>query len=191
MSTNFSLEQLEYQTPEGGSGVLVEDVIPLASLKTTGGLTLTASTAPTIAATETNGIAIVGAASTTALGTILWTVPTNYDATTDYLRVKVLCEMSGATDNTNTIDATVYRKRAGTAITADLDPTASAVIPASASPTDDAAWRELIITGEGCQSGDALTINLLTAAHTTNAVNIWGVKIEYASMIVASDLDDR
>ena len=191
MSTNSILEQMEYTIPEGGSGVIVEDVIKLGDVKTTGGLTLTASTGPTIAATETNGIAIVAAASTTACGTILWTVPTSYDSTSDYLRVKVLCEMAGATDNTNTMDATVYRKRAGTALSADLAPTASAVIPASASPTDDAAWREVTLDGDGYVAGDALTINLFTAAHTTDALNIWAVTVEYKSMIVANDHDDR
>ena len=191
MATNKVLDQLTHLTDEGGDGIIVERDFPLGSVKTTGGLTLTASTAPTIAATESNGVAIVGAASTTALGTILWGVPIDYDRTSDYLRVKVLCEMGGATDATNTIDATVYRKRAGTALSADLNPTASAAIPASASPTDDAAIRELILTGLSCRPGDALTINLLTAAHTTDAVNIWAVWIEYKSMIVARDITNR
>lgn len=191
MSTGNLLAQAELTIPEGGSGVIREVPIPLASVKTTGGLTLTASTGPTIAATETSGIAIVAAASTTACGTILFPIPNDYDATADYLRVKVLCEMGGATNSTNTLGATVYRKRAGTALSADLTPTASAIIPASASPTDDAAIREVIITGEGCRAGDCLTINLTTGSHTTDALNIWGIWIEYKSMWVASDLDDR
>ena len=149
------------------------------------------ATAPTIAATETSGIAIVGAASTTALGTVLWTVPDDYDVTSDHLKVRALINAAGATDNALTLDATVYNKREGTALSADLNPTASAVIPASASPTDDAAWREIDISGEGLLPGDALTINLLTQAHTTDAVQVWAVVIEYKSMIVANYTEDR
>lgn len=189
--TNKSLSQASLVIPTGGENFIREEAIPLGSIKTAAGLTLTGATAPTIAATETTGVAIVGAASTTALGTLLYPIPSDYDATADYLRVKVLAEVGGATNNALTLDATVYRKRAGTAISADLDPTASAVIPASASPTDDAAIRELILTGKGCQAGDCLTINLLTQAHTTDPVNIWGVWVERKSTLVPAALADR
>jgi hypothetical protein len=175
-----------------GDGFRKDSHIDLASVRTAAGLILTGATVPTIAATETNGLAIVAAASGTASGSFVWTVPGDYDQQADEAKIRVLANMAGATDDAVTLTATVYRKRAGTALSADLNPTAdSSAVPASASPTDDAAWLTIDISGESLRPGDVLTINLVASAHTNDALQIWGIAVRYKSCLVLYDADAR
>lgn len=170
-----------------GDGYIVRlPVNIIGDMRTTGALTLTAATAPTVAAIETNAVGIVVAASTTAAGTMVWCVPPDYDQVSDYFKIKVLANSAGAT-NAPTLTATVYRKRALTALSADLAPTASAAIASSASPAAIATEVTITCSSKGLRPGDILTINLVTGAHTTDAVNIYGVWLEYKTLLVAYD----
>lgn len=197
------LRALKLQPAVGGDGIRVRRPIPMAGgfipsayaggyktqnidvmsgMRTAGGLTLTATTAPTVAAIETNAVGIVVAAAQTACGSFLWEVPFDYDRAVDVVYIDVLCNSAGATD-TPTIDATIYNKVAGAALSADLNPTASAAIPGSASPTDDAAIRTVTVTGKGLIAGNVLTVNLVTGGTrgTTDAIQIFGVSVRYPS----------
>jgi len=192
MATNNLLSQLAYKTAENGDGVTVFEPIPLTAVRTSAGLTLTGATNPEIEATETNALALAGQTDDNGLGTITWMVPRDYDEDADVLKLHALASMAGATDASVKIDATVYSKRAGTALTADLDPTISGNIPASASPTDDAAIVTVDISSQSLQAGDALTINMVASGtHTTDLIHIFSLELEYKSTIVPNEYSDR
>jgi hypothetical protein len=185
-SSNFTTQMALAPDKQGG-GLMVEQVLPLGSIKDGAGLTLTGATTPTIAAIETSGVAIVVAASQTAAGTILWQVPIDYDETSDELYIDLLTQSSGDT-NTPTIDATIFRKRAGAALSDDLNPTISAAIPNN---TAKAAIRTINASGLGLQRQDALTIDLITGTHTTDTVGIYSVTLRYKSSIASYRHADR
>lgn len=116
-------------------------------------------------------------------------IPQDYDETIDKLRIRALCSKDGNTTDTIYLDAEVYRKRAGIALTADLNPTAdTTAIPAAIA---SAAWSEINSDGEGMQGGDCLTVVLKTGAHTTDGLLIYGIEIVYAADFVYFDQTDR
>ncbi len=116
-------------------------------------------------------------------------IPQDYDESLDKLRIRALCSMNGGTTDIVYLDAEVYRKRAGAVLSADLDPTIDATrIPAAIA---DASWREVNSDGENMQGGDALTVVLKTAAHTTDAIHVYGLEVVYAADIVYFDEADR
>jgi len=170
-------------TPKGDAGFLVSRAMNLTSLTTAAGLTLTASTVPAILLTETNGMTVAIAASETAGGSFTFQIPRDYDEATDELKIRLVAGMDGATDSP-TMDATVYRKKAGVALSADLNPTASSALG------EATAWKTIDVTGEGLVRDDILTINLVSGAHTTNAVSIHAVELVYRSTLVSYDLTD-
>jgi hypothetical protein len=153
----------------------------------TSGAPLTNATTPPIAAVETSFLAIVQAASTTFVCELVWQVPRDYDQVKDELRLRFLTNSAGDTD-VPTLDAAVYSKRAGVALTADLDPVISAAVPNS---TTKAAWREINIDSQGLQPGDVLSIEVSSSAHTTDALDIYDMEMEYRSTLVYYDKDDR
>ena len=116
-------------------------------------------------------------------------VPQDYDETLDKLRIRALVSMDGGTTDTVYLDAEVYSKRAAAVLSADKDPTVSAVaIPATVT---GAAWSEVDCDGKSLQGGDQLTINLKTGAHTTDGIIVYGIEVVYAADIVYYDVDDR
>ena len=118
-----------------------------------------------------------------------FSVPEDYDESIDKLRIRALASMDGGTSDTVYLDAEIYRKRAGAAATADLDPTIDPVrIPAAIA---SASWREVNADGNTLQGGDQLTIVLKTAAHTTDGILIYGIEVVYAGDIVYFDKADR
>jgi len=118
-----------------------------------------------------------------------FSVPEDYDESVDKLRIRVLCSMDGGETDTVYMDAEVYKKRAGAALSADLDPTAETTAVPSAIAS--AAWSEISLDGESLQGGDQLTINLKTGAHTTDGIIIYGIEVVYAADLVHFDLDNR
>lgn len=139
------------------------------------GLIPTASTEPSRESLETNFEGLRVSSSQTALGDLTFLVPSDYNQDQDRLYVKFLVKSSGDTD-TPTIDATLFRKRAGAALSADLDPTISAAIPTD---TVDAAWRTITVEAQDLDPGDAVTFVFTTGAHTTDNVDVYAVKVEY------------
>ncbi len=127
--------------------------------------------------------------SATDLGTLTFKIPRDYDQTLDYLRVRFLANSVGDTD-TPSIDAALYRKRAGAAISADLDPTISAVVNTN---TALAAWVKINADGLSLQPGDAVTVDISTGGTrgTNDALNIYAIEVIYKSDLVYFDPDDR
>lgn len=188
MVPNTFLRQLAEIPKHPGDGFLRSHKLSITGdLRTAAGLVLTAATAPLVAAFETNALGVQVAAGQTAAGSFTFQVPLDYDQQADTLKIVVLVNSAGNT-NTPILDATVYRKRAGAALSADLGSTDSAAIPSLATL---AAERTIVISGKSLRPGDVLTINLITGAHATDAVNIYGVEVRYKSALVASDPASR
>lgn len=151
---------------------------PVGDLKTIDGLTLTGATTPAVLRTETNGLTVAAGASSNVLGSFMFQVPLDYDEATDLLMIRAIVGMDGAVD-TPIFDATIYRKRAQTALSADLNPTAGAAIVASSDV------REIVLAGADLLAGDSLTINLISGAHTTNAISLHSLELRYRSTLVS------
>jgi hypothetical protein len=163
--------------------------INLHSWKTTAGLTLAASTAPTMANTETHGIAVVSASSTTDMGALQFMVPRDYDATIDKMYIRFLANSAGTT-NAPTIDAALYRKRAGAALSSDLNPTISAAVNKT-SATLGAKWIEITAEGLGLEPGDATTWVFTASTHTTDALNVYAIEVVYFSDLAYYEESER
>ena len=152
------------------------------------GLIPTASTEPSRESLETNFEGLRVSASQTTLGDLTFLVPSDYNQDQDRLYVKFLVKSSGNTD-TPTIDATLFRKRAGAALSSDLNPTISAAIPNN---TAGAALRTIVVENQDLNPGDALTFVFTTGAHTTDSVDVYAVKVEYFGDADAfNEIDER
>jgi hypothetical protein len=95
--------------------------------------------------------------------------------------------MVNSAGNTNapTFSANVYQKRAGTALSANLAPSASAAINKSATAATAAGEVTITVSGKGLKAKDVLTILLAPGSHSTDAVNLYGLEIRYKSTIAA------
>ena len=166
-------------------------VIPgldINSLRLTTGAILAADSGnPMRASLETSFEGVQLASSQTSLGTLTSVVPEDYDESRDKLRIRFLANSAGDT-NTPTIDAAIYRKRAATALSADLNPTISGAVNNN---TAKAGWVEINADGLGLQAGDAITVVLTSSAHTTDALNVYGLEVVYAACLVYFDPTDR
>ena len=152
-----------------------------------GGLILTGSTNPNRNAVETSFDALVVTNSQTDGGRLVFNVPRDYDQVEDYLKIRFLAQSAGDT-NTPTIDAAIYRKRVGVALSSDLDPTISGAVN---SLTDLADYVEIDCSGLGMHPGDALNVVLTTSAHGTDSLHIYGLEVVYKSDLVYYERDER
>lgn len=160
--------------------------ITLSSWKNADGLELTAATEPRRASAETVFEAVTSYRGTTVGGSLQFVVPRDYDQTVDKLKIRFLAQSSSS--ETPTIDAVLYRKRAGAAISGDLDPTISAAIN---SATAKAAWVEINCDDLGMQPGDALHFDFTFSTHSSHEANMYGLEVEYRSDLVYYDKTDR
>ena len=196
----------------GGDGFKRAMSTPLLdSLQTTAGLTLTAGTTPVIATFETNFVGVQVAASTTTLGMLTILLPPDYDGAStginasgnpnpgagDYLAVKFHSQTSGTTNTGVTITGTAYYKRNGKALSAQLTSnvlTGAALlnypntVPIS---TAQSSTQWVDFSGNALQAGDSVEFTFVTSAHTTDAVNVYGLEVEYKSNLVYSDMSRR
>ena len=163
--------------------------VDINALRDATGMILTGATAPLKAALETNFFGVQSATSTTAGGTLSFAVPEDYDQDQDYMSVRFLCNSAGTTD-APTIDATLYQKVAGTAISSDLNPTISAAA-SKTSATTGAGWIEIVAKGLGLKAGAAVTWLFTISAHATNALNIYAIEVVYKSDLVFYNRDSR
>lgn len=187
------LKDLVSQTTNGaGSGVGFYRTVPLplGSFRTSGNLTLTAATNPLVAALETNFLGVQWAAGDSTKMSLNWVVPDDYDKNTDIIKLNYLCNSAANTDSP-TLTVNVYRKRAGTALTADLAPSATSAIAKSATAATAAAVRTVTISAKGLQAGDVLSILVAPGTHATDAVNLYSVSLRYPSTLVDFDPTTR
>lgn len=137
-------------------------------------------------ALETSYTGICVRAGQTNMGTLGFHLPEDYDETQDKLRVKFLVVGEGSADEPK-ISFDTHYKRAGYALST-LGEVSTTAINKSAGL---ASWRTAKIDGSSLKAGDAIQLEISTGGHTTDAVFLYDVAVEYASDLVFYDKDDR
>lgn len=141
-----------------------------------------------VGAIETNYDGIICNASGTAVLSLKMLVPRDYDEGKDYMAVRFLAQMGGNTNTAVAIDAACFQKKVETALGSDLDPTISGSINTLAEVAD---WVKVVADGQGLVPGSGLYWEFTTSAHTTDAIHIYAVEVEYYSDLVYNDDSDR
>lgn len=175
------------------AGFLVDIPIPLGSLDLRTVINYDGSEAGAAVATlsgawltsdETNGRVVKVEESIDTIGNITFPVPRDYDEETDALFVRVLAsQILVSTDNDVQLDSTVYIKTAGSALGADLNPTAPGTV---LSATEK--WLEFDLSQNGLNRNDVVNFVLITnGANDTNGeeVLIHAVEVGYRSCLVS------
>lgn len=181
------LKQLDGIKPDGGGFKRSIDVTE--QIKGSAGAALSGTTTNAgVGAIETNYDGIICDASGTAVLSLKMLVPRDDDEEKDYMAVRFLAQMGGSTNTAIAIDATCFQKKVGTALGSDLDPTISGSINTLA---EVAGWVEVVADGQGLVPGSGLYWEFTTTAHTTDAIHIYAVEVEYYSDLVYNDEDDR
>ena len=187
MGLNGATHLRELNTIIPGNGIKkILAGVDINSLRDPDGLILTASTTLKRASLETVFEGVASASGTTAGGSLQIVVPRDYDQSVDKLKIRFLAESVGT--DTPTIDAAMYRKREGVAITGDLDPTISGAINTVTALAD---WVEINCDGQGLQPGDAVHFDFTLSAHSSHDANIYALEVEYHGTIVYYDKTDR
>ena len=123
------------------------------------------------------------------IGNIVWPVPRDYDENTDVLILRVLAsQLTLSTDNDVELDVEMYVKTAGSALSADKDPTKPGTVLTVAEQ-----WIEIDLTGQSLKRDDVVIIELITnGANDTDGeeVLIHAVELAYRSCIVSYDDED-
>lgn len=177
-----------------GDGYKKSYPLPLSNWHDSGGLLLTTTLSAMghdLLDTGSKQLVIFIDDDETSMGIVPFSIPQSYDSTLDKLRIRLLVSMDGGTSNAEVlITSALYRKRAGAAATADLDPTddTDTYIPSAVA---DAKWIEINADGNGLQGGDQMTLHLTSGSHATDGIIIYG-----AEFIINDDLayyndDDR
>jgi hypothetical protein len=161
--------------------------VDINALRDADGTILTANTEPSREALETNFVGVVVSNNATDLGTLTFKIPRDYDATLDELKIRFLAVSSGNAD-APTIDAAIYRKREGEALSADLGPTKTDAVNSN---TEGAAWVEIDADGLGFRPGDAVSCVFSTSAHATDSLYIYAIEVVYRSTLVFYNEDER
>lgn len=153
--------------------------IDVNSLRDDGGVILDGSTEPSREALETVFDGVRVSNSQTDLGRLTFKIPRDYDKDNDYLRVRFLAQSTGT--DVPTIDGKLYRKRAGAAVSSDLDPTISAAVNTNTALAD---WVEVNCDGLGMQPGDAVCMEFVTSAHSSHNLDVYALEVIYRSDLV-------
>lgn len=165
-------------TPVNDSGFLRSVSIPLSSVEP--------GTNVALAADETNARVLkVTLANDTVFHGVA-PVPSDYDEATDDLFVRVLASQATQSVDTDVeLDSEFYVKTAGSALSADKDPTAPGTI---LSTTEQ--WIEFDLSQNGITRDDTLTFKLITNGANdslSEEVLIHAVEIRYRSTFVSYD----
>lgn len=139
-------------------------------------------------AVETNLRVSSSPASTTAAGTIEFTIPRDYDEATDTLALRLMAAMAGATD-TPVLTLNVYRKRAGVAIATVATGVAMSTIGAVALNAT-AQMVQFDLSQKSLLRDDVIVIQIVAGAHTTDALYIYSAYPIYRSTIVSYNETD-
>lgn len=120
------------------------------------------------------------------IGFIRFHVPRDYDEATDTLRLRVLAsQLTLSTDNDVELDAELYRKRAGVALSADLAPAKPGTV---LSTTEQ--WVEFNFSRLSLRRDDVIQIKLITDGHNDTdgeEVLIHDYELVYRSTLVSYD----
>lgn len=135
-------------------------------------------------ADETNAKVLKVEEAVDTVGTIVWTVPRDYDEATDQLTVRVLAsQLASSTDNDVQLDSSTYIKTAGTALGSDVSP----VAPSTVLDTEE-KWVEFDLGGLGLSRDDVVNFVLKTNGANdtdTEEVLIHDIEFVYRSCLVS------
>ena len=140
---------------------------------------------------ETNALVNKVDATVDTVGKVVWKVPRDYDEVAQVAVLRVLAsQLTSSTDNDVELDAQVYHKVPGTALTADLNPTAPGTI---LSTTEQ--WVEFDLSTIFATTGsnspvrdDVVTIEVITNGANDTAgeeILIHDVELVYRSTLVS------
>lgn len=137
-------------------------------------------------ADETSAKVLMVQENVDTVGTLQIKIPRNYDEATDILHVRVLAsQLTVSTDNDVQLDATVYKKRPGVALSADLNPTIPSTILSASEQ-----WIRFDLSGNSLKRDDIVYFNLITDGHNDTdgeEVLIHDIEVIYPSCIVSYD----
>jgi len=133
---------------------------------------------------EANGLCYKIPANVDTIGHVHFIVPRDYDEATDTLKIRVLADkLVGAGDPDVQLDAEVYVKHPGSALSADKNPTKPTTIL-----TTVAQWLEFNLSRYGLKWGDVVDFKLITDGHNdtvTEEVIIRAIVPVYRSTLVS------
>jgi len=137
-------------------------------------------------ADETNARVVKVEETVDTVGRITFVIPRDYDQQTDELKLRVLAsQLTVSTDNDVQLDMQVYKKRAGAALSADLNPTPPGTV---LSTTEQ--WIEFDLGQNSWLRDDVAQIVLITnGANDTDGeeILIHGVELVYRSTLVSDE----
>jgi hypothetical protein len=178
---SISIEQAASGTAfTAGAGVFV---VTIQNLDTAEALAGTAD--------ETNALVQKVDAAVDTVGNVVWKVPRDYDEVSQTVILRVLAsQLTSSTDNDVELDLEVYHKVPGTALTADLNPTAPGTV---LSTTEQ--WVEFDLSTIFATTGsnspvrdDVITMEIITNGANDTAgeeVLIHDVELVYRSSLVS------
>jgi len=143
-------------------------------LARTGAITLDANVGTVTGASQSGG----GGGS--AVATVGWMVPRDYDEATDIIVLRIAAKMTGSTD-TPTLSASGSRRPVGGA--------AVAMVADSGSPSDDlsatARIIEIFFKGQGLTRDQQVQFTLTSEAHPVDEIELLAVGVAYHSTLVS------
>jgi len=139
-------------------------------------LTTTTSTNPGFTKVDTNALALVWAADKVVEAGLNIQVPDDYDKAKDHLKLKIKCVSAGT-------DA----PKIGTVAYLDSDSTTDLGPDDTAAASTSLRWLEVDLSGNSLEAGDTLTLGLTPAAHSSHALHVYAMKLEYRSTLVYAD----
>lgn len=178
MSAHILRQLREFIYP--GEGFLRVKEIPLQSvhLASDGSLlTTTLTTNPGWDKAGTNMTVLSWAADKVVAAGLTLQVPDDYDETKDHFKLKLKAASAGETDSP-AITVAAYK---------DSAPTVDLAPAATEAAGNEAAWLEVDLSGNSLVAGDVLQLTLTPGAHTTDALNVYAIKVEYRSSLVYND----
>jgi len=189
MNPNTFCKNVERITTGSGFKRVIQGVDINSMRLATGAILAADSGNPGRVSLETYFEGVVQPNAQTDLGSLTFQVPRDYDQSIDKMYVRFLAN-SGGTTNAPTIDAALYQKKIGTALSADLNPTISAAV-AKTSATAGAGWVEIAAESLGLVAGAGVTWVLTTSAHATDTLAIYALEVVYYSDLAYYDADLR
>lgn len=166
-----------------GAGFLKSVQIPVSSvhLFSSGApLTTTISSNPGPDKFDTNITGLSWAADKVVKAGFDLVIPMDYDESQDYCKLVFRAKMAAGGTDTPGLDAVAYHEDAGTT---DLDPTISADLSVTLADV------KIDLSGNSFSAGDAVSVGVFPEAHSSEAVQVYGMKLEYRSTLVYFDKD--
>jgi hypothetical protein len=107
-------------------------------------------------------------------------IPRDYDESQDHCKLVFRAKMAAGDTDTPGLDAVAYHEDA---TTTDLDPTISADLSTTLADV------KIDLSGNSFNAGDQISVGVFPEAHSSEAVQVYGIELEYRSTLVYFDKD--